>query len=605
MILEKTTLSRARLFLFNLLLWLPWTCGANTTNSITGYPAVTSMAGGDEFLIGQQIGPTNWQLRTIQASNAPSFGSVGSSVIATNFVPNLVYSNSYGCPILISVVASNAYNQEPITLGFQIVEFTNNGTVSIVGAVQVQNMSGTFINTNMWCLSGPVPSGWYYCITNTTPIGYTSSSNYLFPGSGQITILGGGGGGSSTAITSNSIAAAGILGNNTSGFATTAGTATMANGVQSGFTLTIDSAVGIDAGYRKTNSPYASLYCVSTNALPGDCIKINPGSVLFETNYNLAAGGIVLTNNVTLIAYGATVGFSNGSTTAIMASLVLGNNDKLYGGTYSNYWWTGEIYTAAVIGNSAFQNTNNYCQDLFVYSPGSGFQFRGNLVSACTFFNCYANVGYTAWGQASSSGGGANIVCRNCVAISTNQTLAVIGDQRTGFKMAGGNSGTMLLDNCMVVVADNSSVYAAEGFGTKTATPIIAGQIIAKNVIIDTTQCTNPASTDVFIASATNAALFFNVTRADGNMLTWANPTAATVQPFVYMQSGFAGNGSGLTGLNLNIISNAWNLATATNGMPNFSSLITSSNGVPVIIYNSNNVPFIYNLSSPGGGIIP
>jgi len=91
MILEKTTLSRARLFLFNLLLWLPWTCGANTTNSITGYPAVTSMAGGDEFLIGQQIGPTNWQLRTIQASNAPSFGSVAitsNSIAAAGILGN-------------------------------------------------------------------------------------------------------------------------------------------------------------------------------------------------------------------------------------------------------------------------------------------------------------------------------------------------------------------------------------------------------------------------------------------------------------------------------------------------------------------------------------
>ena len=55
---------------------------------------------------------------------------------------------------------------------------------------------------------------------------------------------------------------------------------------------------------------------------------------------------------------------------------------------------------------------------------------------------------------------------------------------------------------------------------------------------------------------------------------------------------------------NLTINSNAWSVATATNGMPNFSSLITSSNGVPVVIYKSNNVPFIYYLSPPGGGML-
>jgi hypothetical protein len=66
----------------------------------------------------------------------------------------------------------------------------------------------------------------------------------------------------------------------------------------------------------------------------------------------------------------------------------------------------------------------------------------------------------------------------------------------------------------------------------------------------------------------------------------------------------FASNISSATN-GFNIPSNAWNVATYTNGMGNFSSSIVSSNGTPVVIYMSNGVPYVYYLSPPGGGIIP
>jgi hypothetical protein len=82
------------------------------------------------------------------------------------------------------------------------------------------------------------------------------------------------------------------------------------------------------------------------------------------------------------------------------------------------------------------------------------------------------------------------------------------------------------------------------------------------------------------------------------------------------------GNGAGLTNLNasqlsgaantftagnsLIINSNAWNLVTATNGAENFSTVMTTSNGVLTFIYCSNGVAFPYFIEQGGsGGIIP
>jgi hypothetical protein len=82
------------------------------------------------------------------------------------------------------------------------------------------------------------------------------------------------------------------------------------------------------------------------------------------------------------------------------------------------------------------------------------------------------------------------------------------------------------------------------------------------------------------------------------------------------------GNGAGLTNLNashlsgtantftagnsLIINSNAWNLVTATNGAKNFSTVMTTSNGVLTFIYCSNGVAFHYFIEQGGsGGIIP
>jgi hypothetical protein len=59
-------------------------------------------------------------------------------------------------------------------------------------------------------------------------------------------------------------------------------------------------------------------------------------------------------------------------------------------------------------------------------------------------------------------------------------------------------------------------------------------------------------------------------------------------------------------GNSLIINSNACNLVTATNGAENFSTVMTTSNGVLTFIYCSNGVAFHYFIEQGGsGGIIP
>jgi hypothetical protein len=55
------------------------------------------------------------------------------------------------------------------------------------------------------------------------------------------------------------------------------------------------------------------------------------------------------------------------------------------------------------------------------------------------------------------------------------------------------------------------------------------------------------------------------------------------------------------TGLYFTIHSNAWALATATNGMLNWDRRLTSSNGPTVEIWISNGVPFVYFTGTSGG----
>lgn len=67
-----------------------------------------------------------------------------------------------------------------------------------------------------------------------------------------------------------------------------------------------------------------------------------------------------------------------------------------------------------------------------------------------------------------------------------------------------------------------------------------------------------------------------------------------------------ATNLTGIPALNAyDIVSNTWSLTTASNGMANWANRITSSNGTPVVIFNSNGVAFVKYLSPPAGGIIP
>jgi hypothetical protein len=82
--------------------------------------------------------------------------------------------------------------------------------------------------------------------------------------------------------------------------------------------------------------------------------------------------------------------------------------------------------------------------------------------------------------------------------------------------------------------------------------------------------------------------------------LTFWNTNNTGMTAYIDQNSNLVSEGSFV------VVSNAWNLVNATNGVPNFATVFTSSNGVPVWVYRSNNIAFPYYVGQAGsGGILP
>ena len=290
---------------------------------------------------------------------------------------------------------------------------------------------------------------------------------------------------------------------------------------------------GTDVGFRQTNAFYKTLACAATNALPGDTILIHAGNY-FERLDQINGQQIFLPQNVTVMAYGATVEFTNVSA-SVIASLELASNDRIYGGIFTNCYYPGEAFVAGVIGTSGNWPgaTNAYLQDVTVLSPDAGFIAKSSNVSSITYYNCLANAGYAGWAQEAAA---TATICRNCTAIVTNLSPITAANSRTGFKNRGALSGTLELYDCKAVVNDlGGGIYPAYAINTKLNGETTRGQIRLQNVVIDTTGCTNALSVDIGVSSQTNAVLMNNVTRLDGAPLNLTNTDGTGILPVTYL----------------------------------------------------------------------
>ena len=163
----------------------------------------------------------------------------------------------------------------------------------------------------------------------------------------------------------------------------------------------------------------------------------------------------------------------------------------------------------------------------------------------------------------------------------------------------------------------------------RTTTGLIIGATAALVVFVATAQRNGP-----YPSTGSSSISYQSTSMSLGGGLTVTNAGAATTT-FVgdstgddivdFMARNAAGTATSLrawfdNGGNLNtktniilsaslggliINSNVWNGANIISGMPNFSTWIGSSNGVPVAVYNSNSVAFVYYLSTPVGLPIP
>jgi hypothetical protein len=152
---------------------------------------------------------------------------------------------------------------------------------------------------------------------------------------------------------------------------------------------------------------------------------------------------------------------------------------------------------------------------------------------------------------------------------------------------------------CRTVRCDSTNIPVYGIFNRSTDTNFVMDNELFNPVNLQdalSADITNRLAGSLFVAKS-------GVRRFDGKPLTETGPQVAAGTSAIV-----TGPGSALSTLNspgFLVVSNAWNVANYTNSMPNYSSVIGSSNGVPVVIYLSNGVVYINNLSNPAGGIIP
>lgn len=109
--------------------------------------------------------------------------------------------------------------------------------------------------------------------------------------------------------------------------------------------------------------------------------------------------------------------------------------------------------------------------------------------------------------------------------------------------------------------------------------------------------------TSVTITLAPSSGLLSSITANSLGINLVTAPCTQTFSPAGFILSSNIYVGSGYSGVVVN--SNHWSLASVTNNVPNFGTILTSSNGYPVAVYSSNGVAFVYYLLGQGSQIIP
>ena len=210
----------------------------------------------------------------------------------------------------------------------------------------------------------------------------------------------------------------------------------------------------------------------------------------------------------------------------------------------------------------------------------------------------------------------------NIVVFGTNNVSGTFfnsgGTHYSAFQVSGAPAYNTLVNGTYVSATNNGSIYTnTSGYAIYFGYGSIF--YIGTNTVWAYTNLYN--STNVYSRSAAYGAIGsypytfitnHTVTINANNFITvsYANPviTNATVS----INTNLPNYSSALTvfgtmnAFAYDVYSNAWNLNLATQGMPNFCTRFNvSSNGVPVIIYNSNGVAFVYAYPTNSAGLIP
>lgn len=483
----------------------------------------------------------------------------------TNNEPNV---NFTGTTTNQSISSDNNLIRSSGTGTLNTYNFTNTGTLSSANGQFVVDL---FANVTAASFTG---SG-----SNLTGIGTNawSSAAYIW----ALSLAGGSGTYNYNALSNTPTSWPG------SSITSAVATATTANGLQSGFTLTVDT-VGLDVANRQTNQPYATVYGALHQSLSNDTVRVNPGW-FNEVNQIEVPSGVHL-----VIQDGATV-YNNSTLTNTIPFIIMKDQSTLSGlGTIK-----GRNLASLGMGTGG----TIYISD--VYLDGS------SGLKAFGFVNSTTNYVYMNRVRANAprcftfeSGTGLfYATLENCTAIITNidnQSASGAGRQ-VGFSYGSQSYGSNIrLKNCTAYVSDTGStnpsyvVYLKSG----TVPPDSTNCIIVDGLTIIELGSTNLQSAD-FNGYGTNTVGINNAVRNDGLPLSVYYTNSAPGLPFfllnTYITPGtfvgtFTGDGSGLTDIPLSGLqsSGTLNASNVTANSLTISGPFSVTNNGVIWAWNTN-----------------
>jgi hypothetical protein len=276
---------------------------------------------------------------------------------------------------------------------------------------------------------------------------------------------------------------------------------------------------------------------------------------------------------------------------AAQSSVWLDGPSNVYSGAGSIYQHASlDIFnitnTAITVSTVGFNPDGNVTQTNATIQPG------GYL--SCAFWVTYTNNAVTYNFMNAGSPGG--------------QTLLFTGNTNSFFEInvQNVNNGTNASSD-IVETAPNGNEnqgYFNQGINSQTFQGF-GGSSNDAYLIYEPIPTNNYGNDVYFINGRTNGTFkFYGTTpqvNGNYNLTNVLNLSPSNAAFNVTIQ----GNSSIASSLGFDVLSNTWSLASATNGLAVWATRFTSSNHVPVAIYNSNGVAIVNFLSTPAGGIIP